>query len=96
MFTERSSARGGPGRLVVLTLLACASWLLLQNSLLLIWLSSQHLEPLIVVTRVLVRVGWHFAADFWMLAAVVVLGVALALSGVERGAEPRAGVFHVG
>ena len=94
MFTDRSRLPGEP-RGVVLALVACAAWLLLQNSLLLVWLSSQHVEPLFVVARALTRVGLHLAAEFWMLPAAVVLGVALALTGNERE-DRKAGVSHVG
>lgn len=68
----------------VLALAAVGVWLLLQNSLLLLWFSSQHLEPVFVVARAMLRVGLHLAADLWMLPAAVVLGVALALSSGGR------------
>ena len=94
MFSDRLPARGRPHAAVV-ALVACAAWLLLQNSLLLVWLSSQHVAPFFVVARALARVGMHLAAEFWMLPAAVVLGVALALTGVERE-DRKAGVSHVG
>ena len=83
MFTDRLPVRGRP-HVAIIALVACAAWLLLQNSLLLVWLSSQHVAPLFVVARALTRVGLHLAAEFWMLPAAVVLGVALALTGGER------------
>ena len=81
----------------LIALTGCAAWLLLQNSLLLVWLSSRHLEPVFVVARALVRVGVHLAANLWMLPAAVFLGVALALSsGAEnRGGEKSGEVSHV-
>ncbi|MEO5617840.1 MAG: hypothetical protein ABIS67_08710 [Candidatus Eisenbacteria bacterium] len=71
-------------RWTVLALAGVAVWLVLQNSLLLVWFSSQHVEPVFVVARALLRVGLHLAADLWMIPAAVVLGVALALSGGGR------------
>lgn len=68
----------------MLALAATAVWLLLQNSLLLVWLSSQHLPPVFVVMRALVRVGLHLITDLWMLPVAVILGVALALSSGVR------------
>ena len=94
MFSDRLPLRGH-SRVTIVALVACATWLLLQNSLLLLWLSSQHVAPLFVVMRALTRVGMHLAAEFWMLPAAVVLGVALALTGVEREGH-KAGVPHVG
>jgi len=96
VFSERVASSARRYRFAVVALAACAAWLLLQNSLLLVWLSSRHLEPLFVVARALARVGFHLAADFWMLPAAVVLGVALALTGGEHGAEEKARVPHVG
>ena len=83
-------------RLRDLALAVCAVWLLVQNSLLAVWLSSQHLGPFFTVMKALVRVGIHFAADLWMLPAAGLLGVALALSTGERqdGARERKGVSH--
>jgi len=97
VFTER--VRPAPARrhrFALVALVGCATWLLLQNSLLLVWLSSRHLEPVFVVARVLTRVGLHLAASFWMLPAAVILGVALALTGGEREIDEKAGVSHVG
>lgn len=74
----------------LLALAALAVWLLLQNSLLLVWFSSQHLAPVFVVMRALVRVGFHLASDLWMLPVAVMLGVALALSSGERRDGARA------
>ncbi len=95
MFSERvASSRRSHGALAALV--ACATWLLLQNSLLLVWLSSRHLEPVFVVARALARVGFHLAADFWMLPAAVVLGVALALTGGEHRTDEKTEISHVG
>ncbi len=79
-------------------LLACATWLLVQNSLLAAWLTGQHLGPILVVVKALFRVGMHLAAQFWMLPAVALLGVALALSTGEREDADRAsrGISHAG
>jgi hypothetical protein len=65
-------------------LIACTVWLLVQNSVLAVWLSSQHLTPLFVVARALLKVGLHLAGQLWMLPVVALLGVALALSTGER------------
>ena len=94
MFSDHLPLRGR-SRVTQVALVACAAWLLLQNSLILVWLSSQHVAPLFVVARALARVGLHLAAEFWMLPAAVVLGVALALTGSEREGH-KAGVSHVG
>jgi hypothetical protein len=94
VFSDRLPLLGRP-RVVILAFIACAAWLLLQNSLLLLWLSSQHVVPLFVVARALARVGVRLAAEFWMFPAAVVLGVALALTGGERE-DRKAGVSHVG
>ena len=90
--SSRPRRRWGP-----VALAGCAAWLLLQNSLLLVWISSRHLEPVFVVARALVRVGVHLAANLWMLPAAVILGVALALSSGEgsRGREESREVSHV-
>jgi hypothetical protein len=82
--SDRSIATRPLSRWTLAALAGVAVWLVLQNSLLLVWFSSQHLEPVFVVARALVRVGLHLAADLWMIPATVVLGVALALSGGER------------
>lgn len=84
MASEGSIATRPLSRWTLAALAGVAVWLVLQNSLLLMWFSSQHLEPVFVVARALVRVGLHLAADLWMIPAAVVLGVALALSGGER------------
>ena len=84
MARERSLAPRPMSRWTLAALAGLAVWLVLQNSLLLVWFSSQHLEPVFVMARALVRVGLHLAADLWMIPAAVVLGVALALSGGER------------
>lgn len=84
-------------RWTLIALAACVVWLLVQNSLILVWLSSQHLEPAFVVARALTRVGLRLAADWWMVPPAVILGVALALTGSERETSSRAhGVSHVG
>ena len=72
-----------------IALAACAAWLVLQNALILVWFSREHLAPVLVVARVLVKVGAHLVAELWMLPAAVILGVALALSsgGANRGRE---------
>ena len=95
MFNDASLPLRRRPHAAVVALVACAAWLLLQNSLLLIWLSSEHAAPLFVVARALARVGMHLAAEFWMLPAAVVLGVALALTGAERE-DHRTEVSHVG
>jgi uncharacterized Tic20 family protein len=82
-------------RFALVALVACSAWLLLQNSLLLVWLSSRHLEPVFVVARALARVGFHLAACFWMLPAAVVLGVALALTGGEHRPDENPEISHV-
>jgi len=64
-------------------------WIAFQNSILLLWFSSGHLEPMFVVARAIARVGMHLAADYWMIPAAVFLGVALALTGVPQGDESR-------
>ena len=91
------SRRSTPfGRWSLVALGAISVWLLLQNSLLLVWMTSQHFEPYFVVARALARVGLHLAAQLWMLPVAVVLGVALALTGGERDPAERAqGVSHV-
>jgi len=65
----------------------CAAWLLLENSLLVLWISSQRLQPVFVVARALVKVGAHLFADLWMLPAAAALGAALAISSGERPAR---------
>jgi len=72
-----------------IALAICAVWLLLQNSLLVVWLSSQHLEPAFVVARALVKVGAHLLAQLWMVPAAAALGAALAISSSERDARSR-------
>jgi len=84
------------GGLPALALAACALWLLLQNSLLLLWFTGPKLAPAFVVMRAIVRVGLHLLADWWMLPAAVVLGVALALSDGGRPRVRVRGVSHVG
>ena len=85
MLSKRSfmPPRRSPWGLIALG--GCVSWLLLQNSLLLVWLSRQHLEPFFTVARDLLRVALHVASDLWMLPVAVFLGVALALSSGEDG-----------
>src|SRR5258708_2065284 len=68
----------------VAALAGCVVWLLLQNSILLAWYSSQYLGPALVVLRALARVGAHLVAQLWMLPVAVILGVALALSAGSR------------
>ena len=95
----RSSLRISPAaarRLRDAALVTCAVWLLVQNSLLAVWLSSQHLTPLFTVLRALFKIGIHVAANFWVLPVAGLLGVALALSTGERqdARRPRKGVSH--
>jgi hypothetical protein len=78
-------------RLRDFALIVSVGWLLVQNSLLAVWLSSQHLGPWLTVARALLRVGMHFAAQFWVLPVAAVLGVALALSTGERQDAGREG-----
>lgn len=86
-------ARGWAG----IALAACAAWLLVQNALLLVWFSRDHLAPVFVVARALVKVGAHLVAELWMLPVAVMLGVVLALSsgGVNRGREDSREVSRV-
>jgi hypothetical protein len=78
-------------RLRDFALIVSVGWLLVQNSLLVMWLSSQHLGPWLTVARALFKVGLHFAAHLWILPAAAVLGVALALSTGERQDARREG-----
>ena len=92
----RSRSRLSAPRTRDLALVVCAAWLLLQNSLLLVWLSSQRLEPVFVVIRALIKVGAHMFAQMWMLPAALAVGAALALSDTHRdeGAGKRHEVSH--
>lgn len=90
MFEHPSTRAVASHRARDLVLVTCAVWLLVQNSLLAAWLTSQHAEPLFVVARALIRVGIHLAGQFWMLPAAALLGVALALSTGERQDAERA------
>jgi hypothetical protein len=67
----------------------CIAWLLFQNSLLVLWLSSQHLQPWFVAARALVKVGAHLFANLWMLPAAAALGAALAISSGERQSRSK-------
>ncbi|HTO90877.1 MAG TPA: hypothetical protein VMJ70_07055 [Candidatus Sulfotelmatobacter sp.] len=93
---RRFRSRDSAPRARDLALVICAAWLLLQNSLLLIWVSSPHLEPAFVVARALIKVGAHLFAQLWMLPAAMVLGAALALSNGEShdAARKRREVSH--
>ena len=76
------------GRWSLVALACCSVWLLLQNSLLLVWIWSEELAPLFVVARAIARVTMHLAAELWMLPVAVMLGVALALTSGERRESP--------
>jgi hypothetical protein len=97
--SERSSTRAvASWRARDLVLLICALWLVVQNTLLAAWLTSQHFGPILVAARILLRVGVRLAAEFWMLPLAALLGVALALSTGERQDADRASreISHAG
>jgi hypothetical protein len=87
--SERAKELSSPSRRSRdFALALCVVWLLVQNSLLVAWLTHQHLGPYFTVARALVKVGLTLAGQLWMLPAAALLGVALALSTGAR--EDRA------
>lgn len=81
-----------------LALAVCLAWLLVQNSILVLWFSQSYLGVAFTVIRALLKVGAHLVGELWMLPVAVLLGVALALSTSGREDAPRTNreVSHAG